>query len=252
MKRKYTVISQSDPLTGPRPRPPPVALEVQDDDNGPLPPLENEDYDDLLVAQSPNWFMKLILLRADLIYNCIALLLSPISSLFFLASESYHRAEEAKERVESAVQKAPTSITQGGILLISKLGLGFLGAAYVAMVLMVVMVASVVVGVGLVRIWVDEPVFVRERLHFDYADIHPKAVFSMFSGLDKRSSWVMLRKTSHVGGIPVGQTFQVSVLLLMPDSDYNRLVGVFQVNMAVEIPIVYITGLRFIKFICCA
>lgn len=231
MKRKCTAISESDPLT--EPRPPPTVVEEAEEDDWPLNPPENEDYD-LLMPQPPNWFMKLVLLLADLIYNCMALLFSPISSLFYLASDSYRRAEEAKERVELAVQKVPSNITHGSVLLIRKLGMGFLGAAYMGMVLIMLMVASVVVGVGLVRVWVDEPVLVRERLHFDYTDFQPKAMFPLcvVSGSDRGSSWVMLRKARRVGEIPVGHTFQVSVLLVMPDSDYNRLVGVFQVNVA--------------------
>jgi hypothetical protein len=45
------------------------------------------------------------------------------------------------------------------------------------MILMTVLVLAIVVGVGLVQLWVDHPVFVRESLYFDYAEAYPTAVF---------------------------------------------------------------------------
>jgi hypothetical protein len=34
-----------------------------------------------------------------------------------------------------------------------------------------------VVGVGLVQLWVDHPVFVRESLYFDYTEAYPRLSF---------------------------------------------------------------------------
>ena len=79
------------------------------------------------------------------------------------------------------------------------------------------MVVAVVVGVGLVQMWVEEPVFLRETLHFDYTEPHPKAVFSFGGSKGKL-------------GVPLGHTFYVSLRLLMPESDFNRDLGVFQVS----------------------
>lgn len=92
------------------------------------------------------------------------------------------------------------------------------------MVLIAVFIIAVVVGVGLVQLWVEEPVFVRERLYFDYTEAHPKALFSFggFEGLQGSQ-----RKKQM--GVPVGQTFYVSLALLMPESGFNRDIGVFQV-----------------------
>lgn len=93
------------------------------------------------------------------------------------------------------------------------------------MILMIVLVLAIVVGVGLVQLWVDHPVFVRERLFFDYTEAYPKAVFYFGDHVGvERNSW---RKQSM--GVPIGHTFHVSLTLLMPDSDFNREIGVFQV-----------------------
>lgn len=152
----------------------------------------------------------------------MASVFSPVSSVFTLASESYHRAEETKENVESAVENAP----YGGLILLKKLGLCVLSAAYVCMVLFLVLILAAILGVGLVRFWVEEPVFVKESLHFDYTDAHPKAVFLFDGGISGVAGGYVKKKQIRV---PVGHTFCVSLVLLMPESDFNRELGVFQV-----------------------
>ncbi|XP_010111076.2 seipin-1 [Morus notabilis] len=166
-----------------------------------------------------DWFTKLVLLQADLIYNSLSFLFSPIFFLMSVVSESYHRAEETTVTVESAVKKVPSTVTHGSIVLLKKLGFGVFGAAYVCMVLLVVLVVAVVLGVALVQMWVEEPVLLKEKLHFDYTEAHPKALF-VFERSHKRKQI----------GVPVGHTFSVSVVLLMPESDFNRDIGVFQLS----------------------
>lgn len=101
--------------------------------------------------------------------------------------------------------------------MVRKLAWGLLGVAYMAMLLLLVMVLAIFVGVGLVQMWVEEPVFLKETLHFDYTNPHPNAVFS-FGGSKAKL------------GVPLGHTFFVSLRLLMPESDFNRDLGVFQVS----------------------
>ncbi|CAN6575291.1 unnamed protein product [Malus baccata var. baccata] len=161
----------------------------------------------------------------DLIYNCFSTLSTSIFSLLSAASESDHQVEEAKDTVETSVHQAPSTITHGSGLLLKNIGFGLPGAAYVCMVL----ILSALFGIGLVNLWVEEPVFVRERFHFDYTEPHPTAVFAFGSANDiyqDKSSY----SRKHVGGVPVGHTLHVSLVLLMPESDFNRGIGVFQLN----------------------
>ncbi|XP_048433309.1 seipin-1 [Pyrus x bretschneideri] len=191
-------------------------------------PIFDED-DEYGLPKPTDWFSKLASLQIDLIYNCFTTLSAPIFSLLSAASESYHQAEEAKETVESVVQQVPSTITYGSALLLKKIGFGLLGAAYVCMVLVMVLLLSALFGIGLVNLWVEEPVFVREQLHFDYTEPHPTAVFAFGSADDiyrHKSSY----SRKHVRGIPVGHTFYVSLVLLMPESDFNRDIGVFQLS----------------------
>ncbi|KAM1095952.1 hypothetical protein EV1_010805 [Malus domestica] len=161
----------------------------------------------------------------NLIYNCFSTLSTSIFSLLSAASESDHQVEEAKDTVETSVHQAPSTITHGSGLLLKNIGFGLLGAAYVCMVL----ILSALFGIGLVNLWVEEPVFVRERFHFDYTEPHPTAVFAFGSANDiyqDKSSY----SRKHVGGVPVGHTLHVSLVLLMPESDFKRGIGVFQLN----------------------
>lgn len=194
-----------------------------------------------LIPKPSEWFPKLVSLQADLIYNSILTVCHPILCLFSIASESYHQAEEAKETVESAVRNAPSTIIHGALLLLKKLGCGFFGAAYVCVLLIMLLILATVVGIALVWLWLEEPVVVRERLHFDYTQAHPKAVFvfggaaGSLQGLAAASGagyFNAISGNKHIiMGVPVGHTFTVSLELLMPESDFNRAIGVSQVCM---------------------
>ncbi|XWS58843.1 hypothetical protein CRYUN_Cryun08bG0068500 [Craigia yunnanensis] len=175
------------------------------------------------ISKPADWFTSLISLQADILYNCFINISSPFFTLFSVASESYHRAEETTARVETAIQKVPSNITHGSTLLLKRVGLGLLGAAQVCMLLVFVMVLAALVGIGLVQLWLEEPVFVREKLFFDYTEVNPKAVFCFSGGgFDGSSYW------KRQMAVPVGHTFNVYLVLLMPESDFNRHIGVFQ------------------------
>ncbi|GAB2287148.1 hypothetical protein Dimus_021534 [Dionaea muscipula] len=79
------------------------------------------------------------------------------------------------------------------------------------------MVVASVVGVGLVMMWVEEPAYVSEKLHLDYTEFNPEAVV-----------WFSRDQRSEKMALPVGHSISVSVVLLMPESDFNREIGIFQ------------------------
>ncbi|KAM1442562.1 hypothetical protein ACFXTO_010535 [Malus domestica] len=112
-----------------------------------------------------------------------------------VASESYHQAEKAKETVKTVVHQVPSIITYGSALLLGKIGFRLLGAAYVSMVLLL----SALFGIWLVKHWVEEPVFVRERLLFDYTEPHPITVFA-FGSADDIYQDKSAYSRKHVGG----------------------------------------------------
>ncbi|KAJ6763580.1 SEIPIN-1 [Salix purpurea] len=174
-----------------------------------------------------DWLTKIIYFYSDTIYNCIMTLLSPLIATLGIASDSYHRAEEAVDAVESGFLEVPSTVTHGATTLLRKIGFGIVGAVYVCMVMIVVMLLAAMLGVGLVHLWVEEPVFMRERIFFDYTDVNPTAGLT-FGGLADDGS---IEK--GLVGIPLGHTFHVSLALLMPESDHNRQIGMFQLTAEV-------------------
>ncbi|KAH7866804.1 hypothetical protein Vadar_025222 [Vaccinium darrowii] len=176
------------------------------------------------------------------ITTCVSIfILSPLFFLHSLVSESIHRAEEAKGSIESTVRVAgrvilfPASAVANKSLtvLVKKVGVGLLGAVYACVVVTLVMGLAIVLGFVLVHLWVEEPVFVREKLCFDYTDVHPTAVCSFHDGGRQDGGGFMVtsygkKKMGRL--VPVGHTFYVSLFLLLPESDFNLQIGIFQLT----------------------
>ncbi|KAK4487947.1 hypothetical protein RD792_003685 [Penstemon davidsonii] len=163
------------------------------------------------------FFTNLISLQAEIISSCIISFTSPFFTLISLFFEPFRRPLFSKQDFNSdAAVAPPRNGGGGGSLLLGRIVMGLLGAAYVCMVLVGVMIVAAVLGVGLVRMFLEEPVYVKESLQFDYSVVHPTAVYSF----GKRAAV----------GVPVGHTLYVSLIILMPESDYNRDVGIFQLS----------------------
>lgn len=183
--------------------------------------MESDEVENYKLPSFPNPFIlctKLVSLQAEIVASCIVGLASPFFSVISLVSEFFRRAPPEPKEDFQPVSSAAT-VARGGSLLLGRIAMGLLAAAYVCMVLIIVMVVAAVLGVGLVRAWAEEPVYVRESLQFDYTNAHPTAVFSF----------------GNRAGVPVGHTLYVSLVLLMPDSDYNRDIGIFQVKICVNV-----------------
>lgn len=88
--------------------------------------------------------------------------------------------------------------------------------------LFVVMIVAVVLGVGIVGLWVEDPVSVKEKVLFDYSELNPSATLALGDFGGELNKMVMRE-------VPVGQTYYVDLLLVLPESDYNLQVGMFQV-----------------------
>ncbi|VFQ92664.1 unnamed protein product [Cuscuta campestris] len=181
-----------------------------------------------------DWFSKSIIsLNSQILSACSYALPSPRFSLFSFRYET-------DRAVEPVMLSAATSASQedrggyGGGALLRKIGVGILAAAYVGMILGLLLTLAAILGVSLVRLWVEEPVLLRERLSFDYTAAHPTATFSFAHGSSGGGGFIghkgiFVPKNKKVG-VPLGHTFYVSLVLVMPESDYNRELGIFQVG----------------------
>jgi probable phosphoglycerate mutase len=98
--------------------------------------------------------------------------------------------------------------------------LGLLAAAFTLAALASVFVVSLLLGFVLVRHCVEDPVTVRQPLYFDYTEPQPSAAVALGGGWGAAAPL-----------LPGGHFVTVSLTLILPDSDHNRQIGVFQVSM---------------------
>ncbi|KAJ0966973.1 hypothetical protein J5N97_023890 [Dioscorea zingiberensis] len=112
---------------------------------------------------------------------------------------------------------------QGVGKFVVRLGCGFFWVIYVCLVLSGLLVTAFMVGMVVMRRVVEEPVRIVEELSFDYTKASPDAVVPLFScggenvGVGKRP-------------VPPNHKLQMTISLTLPESDYNRDLGVFQVR----------------------
>lgn len=96
--------------------------------------------------------------------------------------------------------------------MVARLAWGSLWAVYVCVVLCSILVMAFLGGGLLVGKVVEEPIQVTETLNFDYTKPSPVA-------------FVPVQRL-----VPPNQRMQLEVFLTLPESDYNRRLGVFQVR----------------------
>ncbi|KAG2689308.1 hypothetical protein I3843_09G131800 [Carya illinoinensis] len=110
-------------------------------------------------------------------------------------------------------------------------GWGFLWSVYVCIVLCSLLVSSLVVSGVVMRFLVQEPIQMKKMLNFDYTKPSPVAYVPIVScdgvgcGEDCKE---------QIGGfrfIPPNHRLQVTVSLTLPESEYNRNLGVFQIRV---------------------
>ncbi|KAG9446696.1 hypothetical protein H6P81_012824 [Aristolochia fimbriata] len=175
--------------------------------------LSEEEAEEPLLEKPGELLIELIATRLRLFSDAFVSVLS-------LASDSAHRAEQAKDHAREAVHEVPARVAYGGGLLLRRLGLGLAGAVHAALFLLLVLLVAVAAAAGLLWVWMEEPVSLTEPLHFDYTQAHPAAALTSIGGSLERRKRLF----------PAGHTLDVSVVLLMPESDFNRRIGVFQIT----------------------
>ncbi|KAK4259528.1 hypothetical protein QN277_005851 [Acacia crassicarpa] len=115
-------------------------------------------------------------------------------------------------------------------------GWGVLCSAYVCFVLVGLLVSSLVTSGFMIKLFMEKPIHKREILNFDYTKQTPVAYVPLMSctgignGVDSASN---VEPGNRMGAriIPPGQKVQVTVSLHVPESEYNRNLGVFQVRV---------------------
>ncbi|KAG8385385.1 hypothetical protein BUALT_Bualt03G0037500 [Buddleja alternifolia] len=117
-----------------------------------------------------------------------------------------------------------------------KCGWGLLWSAYVCAVLVGLLVLAFVMGGLLIKGVVEEPVRMKRSLNFDYTEKSPIALVPMIAHTEL-SHDIYLGDKPEIGKntgsrvIPHNHKLQATVLLTLPESDYNQNLGIFQVRV---------------------
>jgi seipin len=116
--------------------------------------------------------------------------------------------------------------------LLMQFGWGLFWSCYVCVILCGLLVFSVMLSGVLMRYLVEEPIKIRQDLIFDYTKDNPVAYVPIQScgGVACCEENIGDFKSLNTRVIPPNHKLQVSVLLTMPESEYNRNLGVFQVH----------------------
>lgn len=113
---------------------------------------------------------------------------------------------------------------------------GLLWAMYVGVILMALLVSAFLVGGIFMKVILEEPVSIKEKLDFDYTGESP-VVFVPIIGCSQSCygkdyhQKLDVAKVDQVRVIPPGHKLQATVSLTLPESEYNRNLGIFQVRV---------------------
>ncbi|XVE51515.1 hypothetical protein DITRI_Ditri02bG0048300 [Diplodiscus trichospermus] len=120
--------------------------------------------------------------------------------------------------------------------LVFRFGWGMFWATYVGCVLCGLLFTSLVISGVFMRYLVDKPLEIKQPLNFDYTKSSPVAFVPIVSCAGVSCGVKCMEKIDvgkNVGSrvIPRDHKLQVSVSLSLPESEYNRNLGMFQVRV---------------------
>ena len=105
---------------------------------------------------------------------------------------------------------------------------GLIWSASVYIILCALLVSALIFSAFLMRFIVQEPAKIKEVINFDYTKHSPEALVPILP--DSNHPPQPTGKT-QLRGVPLHHQFHVIVSLTLPESDYNRNLGVFQVRV---------------------
>ncbi|KAL8248250.1 hypothetical protein R6Q59_005118 [Mikania micrantha] len=124
---------------------------------------------------------------------------------------------------------------ESALKLCVRIGWGLLWLAYCGFILICLLVSAFLFS-GMMMKWiVEEPIQLTEQLTFDYTKDTPMAFMPVIS-CPESSSLVYNRKSKTRSSvesriIPIGHELMATVSLTLPESDYNRNLGIFLVRV---------------------
>ncbi|XP_039070355.1 seipin-2-like [Hibiscus syriacus] len=173
-----------------------------------------------LTMESIGFLLKLII-------RSITLPITALSYLIILVIDPFRPLRQITSYVVSKLIELWVNSPCGRLVL--GFGWGILWAAYLAFVLCGCVFTSLVISGILMRYLVERPFVVKETLNFEYTKNSPVAfvpIVSCAAVEKKKKIDVGMNLGSRI--IPPFHELQVTVSLTLPESDYNRNLGMFQ------------------------
>lgn len=120
-------------------------------------------------------------------------------------------------------------------MLMLRFGWGLFWAIYVCSILFGLLITATLLTGFIMRFLIEEPIRIEEKLNFDYTKQHPVAYVPVVScgGVDSGAKFkelIQMRSRQQQSRfILPNQKLEATVSLTLPESDYNKHLGIFQV-----------------------
>ncbi|XP_038686096.1 seipin-2-like [Tripterygium wilfordii] len=171
-----------------------------------------------------NVLVSLLTFPIRLSYLSLMFFIFPIRSLKELRRCLIKRVFQMWDvRSKSVKQKAQKSMLNVAM----RLGCGFFWSSYVFFLLLGLLVSGFVLGSLIVRQIAVQPIQITESLNFDYTKPSPVALVPIMSSPGMTDTM----KQRGARAIPYNHKLRLTVSLTLPESEYNRKLGVFVVRV---------------------
>lgn len=181
-----------------------------------------------------NLFISLVKYPPLLLHWCFLFMFDPFSTLRLGRSILTTRVGELSDMVLGTFKLSWLKDTKRMLNVAWKFGWGLFWAVYVGAVLFGLLVLSLMLGGFMISRVADKPFVVKEVLNFDYTKNSPEAFVPITScagvacDVSCKESNEML-KIRGVRAIPRDHKLEITLSMTLPESEYNKNLGMFQV-----------------------
>lgn len=172
-----------------------------------------------------------------LLHYCFLLFLDPFSTIRFGRRFLMARVAVISDMLFGSMNPFRLSWlkdTKRMLSIVCKFGWGMFWAVYVGIVLFGLLLSALMLGGYVINRIADKPFEVKESLNFDYTKNSPEAYvpISSCAGVACDGSCMESNEMSKIRGvrvIPRNQKLDITLSMTLPESAYNKNLGMFQV-----------------------
>ncbi|CAD5314019.1 unnamed protein product [Arabidopsis thaliana] len=171
-----------------------------------------------------------------LLRNCFLFFFDPFSTIRFGRRFLMARVAGISDMIFGYMNPFRLKDTKQMLSIVCKFGWGMFWAVYVGIVLFGLLVSSLMIGGYVINRIADKPFEVKETLNFDYTKNSPEAYvpISSCAVVECEGSCKESNEMSKIRGlrvIPRDQKLDIILSMTLPESAYNKNLGMFQVRV---------------------